>query len=107
MNEAAMYALDPRRYLQARSVLCRLLARVRYHVDGLEHLPSTGAAIVVMNHTGWEEILLAMVAIPRPLRIVGMHDLVHLDDARSHARIFDTGYARGMGAIPRRLIVML
>jgi 1-acyl-sn-glycerol-3-phosphate acyltransferase len=95
------------RYLEARSVLSRWLARVRCEVEGLERLPSTGPAIVVMNHTGWEEILVAIVTIPRPTRIVGMHDLVHLDDERSRARIFDTGYAAGMGVIQRRLLVAL
>jgi 1-acyl-sn-glycerol-3-phosphate acyltransferase len=95
------------RYVEARSVLSRWLARVRCEVDGLERLPSTGPAIVIMNHTGWEEILLAIVTNPRPMRIVGMHDLVHLDDERSRARIFDTGYAAGMGVIQRRLLVAL
>ena len=95
------------RYLEARSVLSRWLARVRCEVEGLERVPSTGPAIVVMNHTGWEEILVAIVTIPRPMRIVGMHDLVHLDDERSRARIFDTGYAAGMGVIQRRLLVAL
>ena len=104
---AAAEPSDSSRYFQAKGLLSRLLRRARYEVDGLERLPSTGPAIVIMNHTGWEEILLAIVAIPRPLRIVGMHDLVHLDDARSRARIFDTGYAAGMGAIQRRLLVSL
>jgi len=95
------------RYADARRLLCRAFSRVRYDIDGLEQFPSTGPALVIMNHTGWEEILLAMLAIPRPMRIVGMHDLIHLDDARSQARIFDSGYTAGMGALQRRLLVVL
>jgi len=94
-------------YSRARTLLTGWLRRVRCHVEGLEHMPPTGPAIVIMNHTGWEEILLAIIAIPRPLRIVGMHELVHLDDERSRTRIFDTGYATGMGVIQRQLLVAL
>jgi len=95
------------RYSQAKGLLSRWLTRVHYEVEGVEHVPSTGPAIVVMNHTGWEEILLAILVIPRPLHIVGMHDLVHLDDPRSQERIFDTGYAAGMGVVQRRLLILL
>jgi 1-acyl-sn-glycerol-3-phosphate acyltransferase len=104
---AAAQPSDSSKYSQARGLLSRLLARVQYDVEGLDYVPSPGPAIVVMNHTGWEEILLAMLAIPRPMRIVGMHDLAYLDDPRSRARIFDTGYATGMGSVQRRLLAVL
>jgi 1-acyl-sn-glycerol-3-phosphate acyltransferase len=82
---------------RVKQALRRLFSRVRYEVEGLEHVPRTGPAIIIMNHTGWEEILFAILAVPRPLKMMGMHELMFLDDDRSWARIFDTAYARNLG----------
>ncbi|MCI0391517.1 MAG: 1-acyl-sn-glycerol-3-phosphate acyltransferase [Acidobacteria bacterium] len=59
-----------------------------------------------MNHTGWEEILFTILAVSRPLRVVGMHELMYLDEARSMARIFDTGYAKEFGPLRRHLAIL-
>jgi len=82
---------------QIKNFLRRVFSRMRYKVEGLEHMPHSGPAIIIMNHTGWEEILLAILAVPRSLKIVGMRELMYLDDARSLARIFDTAYAKDFG----------
>jgi len=89
---------------QVKRILYRIFSRVSYEVDGLEHLPRTGPAIIIMNHTGWEEILLAILAIPRSFRIVGMRELMFLDESESLARIFDTAYAKNFNPLIRHLI---
>src|SRR5438132_7916585 len=68
--------LDRRVWLE--SLLRYVFSRLRYEIAGLEHVPDSGPAIIIMNHTGWEEILLAILAVPRPLRIVGMRELMYL-----------------------------
>lgn len=93
--------------LQVKRFLGRIFARVRYEVTGIDNLPEVGPAIIVMNHTGWEEILIAILALPRPLKIIGMRELMFLDRHDSRARIFDTNYAKGFGWIRRSLTVTL
>jgi 1-acyl-sn-glycerol-3-phosphate acyltransferase len=92
---------------QIKNFLRRVFSRVRYEVAGLEHLPDSGPAIIIMNHTGWEEILFAILTVPRPLKIVGMRELMYLDDARSLARAFDTRYAKNFGPVRRQLTTLL
>jgi 1-acyl-sn-glycerol-3-phosphate acyltransferase len=89
---------------QVKGILRRIFSRLGYRVDGLEHLPRVGPAIIIMNHTGWEEILLAILAIPRQFKIVGMRELMYLDENESLARIFDTAYAKNFNALQRYLI---
>ncbi len=43
---------------------------VDLHVDGLEHLPATGPAIVAANHVGYVDYAFVMLAPPRPRREV-------------------------------------
>lgn len=88
---------------QIKKFLAHLFSRVRYEVEGLEHLSPAGPAILVMNHTGWEEILFTVLAVPRPLKIMGLRELMFLDDATSRARIFDTAYAQNFGPVRRGL----
>ncbi len=52
-------------------LLSRLL--YRFKVVGDEHLPTTGAAIVVCNHTSYVDALLLMAASPRPMRFLMDH----------------------------------
>jgi 1-acyl-sn-glycerol-3-phosphate acyltransferase len=52
-------------------LLAHLVYRVR--VTGLEHIPSTGAAILVSNHVTFVDWLLITAAIPRPVRFVMHH----------------------------------
>ncbi len=92
---------------QIRKLLSRIFSRVRCEVEGLEQLPSEGPAILIMNHTGWEEILFTILTVPRRLRIVGMRELMYLDEPASRARIFDTAYAKDFSLIRRRLTIGL
>ncbi|OYU98475.1 MAG: hypothetical protein CFE45_16345 [Burkholderiales bacterium PBB5] len=45
----------------------------RFRVQGDEHLPTTGAAIVVCNHVSYVDAILLMAASPRPIRFVMDH----------------------------------
>lgn len=45
----------------------------RFRVQGDEHLPTTGAAIVVCNHVSYVDALLLMAASPRPIRFLMDH----------------------------------
>jgi 1-acyl-sn-glycerol-3-phosphate acyltransferase len=91
---------------QVKIMLSRLFSRVRYEVEGIDHIPRQGPAILIMNHTGWEEILFTILAISRPLKIVGMRELIYLDEAASMARVFDTGYAKDFGPLRRHLAIL-
>jgi 1-acyl-sn-glycerol-3-phosphate acyltransferase len=93
--------------VQARIMLSRLFYRVRYEIDGINHIPRQGPAILIMNHTGWEEILFVILSIQRPLKIVGMRELIYLDEATSMARVFDTAYAKDFSSLRSRLAVTL
>jgi 1-acyl-sn-glycerol-3-phosphate acyltransferase len=94
----------PFSHAQVNHLLRRIFGRVRYEVEGLEHVPQAGPGLIIMNHTGWEEILLTILSVPRPLRIMGMRELMFLDDEKSLARLFDTAYARNFGPARRSLI---
>jgi 1-acyl-sn-glycerol-3-phosphate acyltransferase len=91
---------------QVKIMLSRLFYRVGYEVEGIDHIPRQGPAILIMNHTGWEEILFTILATPRPLKIVGMRELIYLDEAASMARVFDTGYAQDFGPLRRHLALL-
>jgi len=92
---------------QVKSLLRRLFYRVRSEIAGIDHIPRQGPGILIMNHTGWEEILFTILAVNRPLKIVGMRELIYLDEARSRARIFATHYAQEFGPLRSRLTVTL
>jgi 1-acyl-sn-glycerol-3-phosphate acyltransferase len=92
---------------EARRILARWARGWRYEVEGLEHLPAEGAAILVLNHTGWEEILLTILALPRSFRFVGLHELLYLDDPLSWERLFETVHFSDVTPAQRRLAVEL
>jgi 1-acyl-sn-glycerol-3-phosphate acyltransferase len=92
---------------QVKRFLGLVFNRVRYEVEGIDHLPSSGPGVIIMNHTGWEEILLTILAVPRTLKIVGMRELMYLDEANSMARLFDTAYAQGFSRTHRLLAVIM
>jgi 1-acyl-sn-glycerol-3-phosphate acyltransferase len=92
---------------QVKNFLSRVFHRVRYQVEGIEHVPEKGPAVIIMNHTGWEEILLTILVTPRPLKIVGMRELIYFDEAQSLERVFDTGYARDFSPFQRHLVAGL
>ena len=49
--------------------VCRRLFRLR--VEGHEHLPTAGAAIIAANHLSFFDSVALALAVPRPLRFVG------------------------------------
>jgi 1-acyl-sn-glycerol-3-phosphate acyltransferase len=91
---------------QVKRFLGLIFNRLRYEVEGIDHLPPSGPGVIIMNHTGWEEILLTILTVPRTLKIVGMRELMYLDEARSMARVFDTGYAKDFSIARRQLAVV-
>jgi len=52
-------------------VLTRLV--YRFQVRGEEHIPTTGAAILVCNHVSFVDAVLLMAASPRPIRFIMDH----------------------------------
>ncbi len=52
-------------------VLSRLV--YRYRVTGDEHIPTSGAAVLVANHVSFVDAVLLMAASPRPIRFVMDH----------------------------------
>jgi 1-acyl-sn-glycerol-3-phosphate acyltransferase len=49
--------------------MCRRLFRLR--VEGYEHLPMAGGAIIAANHLSFFDSIALALAVPRPLRFVG------------------------------------
>ncbi len=87
-------------------VLSRLV--YRYHVQGDEHIPTTGAAVLVANHVSFVDAVLLMAASPRPIRFLMDHRIFrvpvlgwifrlakcipiapHHEDPRAYERAFD------------------
>ena len=63
-------------FLLVPEYLLRFLAWVltrcvyRFKVEGDEHIPTTGAAILVCNHVSFVDAVLLMAASPRPIRFI-------------------------------------
>jgi 1-acyl-sn-glycerol-3-phosphate acyltransferase len=49
--------------------MCRRLFRL--HVEGTEHLPAAGGAIIAANHLSFFDSVVLALAVPRPLKFVG------------------------------------
>jgi 1-acyl-sn-glycerol-3-phosphate acyltransferase len=92
---------------EARRILGLWTHGWRYSVEGIENLPGRGPALLVMNHTGWEEILLLILALPRRVRFVGLYELLYLDDPQSWERLFETVQFAKMPPPLRRLAIEL
>jgi 1-acyl-sn-glycerol-3-phosphate acyltransferase len=66
-------------FLLVPEYLLRFLAFVltrciyRFRVKGDEHIPTTGAAILVCNHVSFVDAVLLMAASPRPIRFIMDH----------------------------------
>lgn len=92
---------------EARRILGRWARGWRYQVEGLEHVPLQGGGLLILNHTGWEEILLMILALPRRVRFVGLQELLYLDDPVSWERLFETVQFAKMPPSLRRLAIEL
>jgi 1-acyl-sn-glycerol-3-phosphate acyltransferase len=60
--------------LLTRGTFCRLY---RLRVQGLEHLPASGPAIICPKHQRWEDIPMIGAALPRPLHYIAKVELFH------------------------------
>lgn len=72
-----IFLLVPEYLLRFASLL---VARVmyRFRVQGDEHIPATGAALLVCNHVSFVDPILLMAASPRPIRFVMDHRIFAL-----------------------------
>ena len=50
----------------------------RFEVDGEEHIPTEGAAILVCNHVSFVDAVLLMAASPRPIRFIMDHQIFRI-----------------------------
>lgn len=50
----------------------------RFRVDGDEHIPTEGAAILVANHVSFIDAVLLMAASPRPIRFIMDHQIFRI-----------------------------
>ena len=48
----------------------------RVQIEGLEHLPKEGGALLVANHVSWIDGLMLMTYSPRPIRMIAYADFV-------------------------------
>lgn len=71
-----MPSLSPTIYRFCQGVLRYTWARLHpVRVEGLEHLPATGPAIICPKHQRWEDILAVGLAMPSPLYYIAKSEL--------------------------------
>lgn len=70
-------------------------AGVDWRVDGLEHLPSAGPAVVASNHISYLDFAFVMLSAPRPRREMRFLARADLFDGR-----FLGWFLRGVGQVP-------
>ncbi len=71
-----MSSLSPTIYRFCRGVLRYTWARLHpVRVEGLEHLPAVGPAIICPKHQRWEDIIAVGVALPPPLYYIAKAEL--------------------------------
>jgi 1-acyl-sn-glycerol-3-phosphate acyltransferase len=71
-----MSSLSPVIYRFCRGVLRQTWARLHpVQVEGLEHLPAMGPAIICPKHQRWEDIIAVGVALPPPLYYIAKAEL--------------------------------
>jgi 1-acyl-sn-glycerol-3-phosphate acyltransferase len=71
-------APGPRAAARLVRAWCRLalvLGRCRLRVEGLEHLPATGAAVLAANHASYLDAVVLLAAIPADFRFVAKREL--------------------------------
>ena len=69
-------SFSPALYFLGRWLARQSLGRIyRYQVQGLEHLPVPGPAIICPKHQRWEDIPLIGMALPPPLHYIAKAEL--------------------------------
>lgn len=69
-------SFSPNFYFLGRWLVRQTLGRVyRLQVQGLEHLPPSGPAIICPKHQRWEDIPMIGAALPLPLRYIAKAEL--------------------------------
>ncbi|HSV70151.1 MAG TPA: MFS transporter [Methylibium sp.] len=69
---AYIFLLVPEYLLRFLSLLLTRLM-YRFRIEGDEHIPTRGAALLVCNHVSFVDAMLLMAASPRPIRFVMDH----------------------------------
>ena len=71
-----MSSLSPAIYRFCRGMLRFTWARFHpVRVEGLEHLPATGPAVICPKHQRWEDIVAVALALPPPLHYIAKAEL--------------------------------
>jgi len=88
-----MPSLSPTLYRFCRGLLRHTWARLHpLRVEGLEHLPATGPAILCPKHQRWEDILTVAVAMPPDLHFIAKAELFVLP--------FQRKFLQALGGVP-------
>ena len=88
-----MSSLSPTLYRFCREVLRGTWARLHpLRVEGLEHLPPSGPAVICPRHQRWEDILVVGLALPPPLYYIAKAELFVTPLQRQ--------FLRGLGGVP-------
>ena len=88
-----MSSLSPAIYRFCRGILRYTWARLHpVRVEGLEHLPAIGPAIICPKHQRWEDILAVGIALPPPLHYIAKAELF--------VTPFQREFLRALGGVP-------
>jgi 1-acyl-sn-glycerol-3-phosphate acyltransferase len=88
-----MSSLSPTLYRFCREVLRGTWARIHpLQVEGLEHLPPSGPAIICPKHQRWEDIVAVSLALPPPLYFIAKAELFVTPGQRE--------FLRALGGVP-------
>lgn len=88
-----MSPLSPTLYRLCREVLRHSWARLHpVKVEGLEHLPASGPAVICPKHQRWEDILAIGLALPPPLYYIAKAELFITP--------FQREFLRALGGVP-------
>ncbi|MFW6113090.1 MAG: lysophospholipid acyltransferase family protein [Thermodesulfobacteriota bacterium] len=88
-----MSSLSPTLYRFCRKVLRGTWARLHpLRVEGLEHLPPAGPAVICPKHQRWEDIVVLGLALPPPLHYIAKAELFVTPGQRQ--------FLRALGGVP-------
>ncbi len=79
MTTSRTVSVEPSWLRRAVLGICRPVGRraLRLRVEGEEHLPRDGAAIIAANHLSFFDSVVLMLAVGRPLTFVGKAECLH------------------------------